>query len=300
MDKNHIDNAKKCPRCGYEAKTDQHYYRHLNRKKPCGVLPNVAEGVENKCMYCNGVFANKYILKKHEGRCPIKNGGINKITDPVTKVNEELRIIKEEQKRKDEELAREREETRKKFEESLRREEELKAELAALRAIVMGRQTTPVVNNNTINIVGDNNRINFYLEPNSQFLKEGTNKTVLLKAIDKYGVGLPFQLVEAIWFNKNRPENHSIRHVKGNICEVQGEFGLETKDLTEVAKDVRDVVHDISVDLIRSVSDNSEHREFANNIRNNKCFHDVTTEREVENVRGKIVTGSKNIGWENK
>lgn len=268
-----------CNKCGKKFNLEHHLTRHNARKTPC-IKPNNG-GTEFKCGKCEKSYSTKYNLTKHQKICKAEKIKVNTVP---TNVEEQIRLMTEEIKQLKEERA--------------RKDEEQNAEIAALKTLIMEKAvvSAPVINN-TVNIVGNNNRVNCYFAPNTKYLIDNQSaRDILIAAINKYGVQLPFHLIQPIWFNINHPENHSIRHIKGNIYQVQDDFGVQAKDLNEVAKDVRNVVHDISSDLICSVSDNREHREFANNIRNNKCFQDATTEKEIENVRENIVAGSKNIG----
>lgn len=280
--------AKKCARCGYTTASDQHYHRHINRKKPCGIVEN--KGGDNRCIQCNRVFANKYVLKKHDGRCPIKHGGIAAIPDPNVRLAEQVRIMAEEQKRKDEEREKEKEEQK-------RKDEEKDREMAELRAMIKDMISRPaVVNVGTVNNGPVTNIIvNTFDNPNYQHWMEKTASANIRAAIEKHLMALPIELVTPLWFNLNHPENHSVivDPKKPTVCKVFGEHGWELRDTAESANDLRKLACDVARKLIREHA--PDIKGISGGIEDKKYSQGVGTQQDNATIIKKMILGSQLI-----
>jgi hypothetical protein len=163
----------KCDKCCKQFNSVSALSRHINRKTSCEPIQGDLHNPPGRhgCRFCYKAFKTKYILKTHYRTCKVKHGGIAILF--------------------------------KKLEERDRQVIEMAAEIKQLKFA----QTTPVTNSNNQTIHGNNNNqvqitLNSYKSPNMDDVKlvlEDMMQTNILKA-----------LMQSIYFNPNKPENHSI------------------------------------------------------------------------------------------
>lgn len=94
-----------CDKCGKKFKLEHHLKQHNARKTPC-IKPQNIIG-KFKCIYCNRDYSRQPNLTKHQKLCKMKHGGVEKIPDPNVRLEEQIRILKEEREKEKEEQKRE-------------------------------------------------------------------------------------------------------------------------------------------------------------------------------------------------
>lgn len=129
-----------CERCGAFFKMRKHLDQHKRRTTPCGIIED--KGGNNRCVYCNKTYSNKYNLAQHSKICNMKGYRSVKAKDIATQLVEQMKIMREKE-----------EEWRKEKEKRDREIAEIKAKLDELLA-------RPVINVNNIN----NGPVNIYTQ----------------------------------------------------------------------------------------------------------------------------------------
>jgi hypothetical protein len=230
----------------------------------------------------------------------MKNGGVAEIPNPAARLAEQMRIMQEEQRKKDEEqkekdeiIAREREETRKKF-------DELQAAFAQKIAELeekLSKQQPAAVNNGTIINTGPVNIntgpvvvFNYYGAPNFDYLLKYPEDTI--NQVNKYGIRLPENLVNPIYFNKNHPENISVHCINESTGEfyVYGREGWEYADAATVMEKVRLVSYQCAQKMIAAHCTREDHLTYGRRLKNYESVHDADTQRELRDMRSVIVS----------
>jgi hypothetical protein len=178
---------------------------HKNRKTPCLIREVKPENANNpnRCIYCNKIFAKPSNLTKHHKICKIKNGGMEILVDKV-KQEQEIRILKEQDRAKDvkiQELIKQNEEMIERARRMELKIEEISKQLT-VPAVIQPPQIVNV-NNGVVNNININVKINDYRRPAVEKVK------LFLEDIER-AKALPALLFDKIWFNKEIPENHSI------------------------------------------------------------------------------------------
>lgn len=278
-----VINLKLCEKCGKNFKTEQALTRHKNRKNPCVVviaIPHVQNNI-NLCLYCNKIYSRKPNLVKHQKTCKVKNGNVEHLPQ-AAKLEEKIRIIEEE-------LVKEKKEHVRREEERLKDKEQL-AELIAQIKILAGKSTVTNITNNN-GPINNNIVINFYTEPNVDFLME-----ILLKLLRMCGLGMPLLLINKIWFNEEHPENISVHCVneKSGKYYVNDLLGWEMKDANEVATRMRAAAFAASQRLMKSIGGLSkEDNEQISLLGTLKDANNEYTRGDIDDIRKKVVAGKE-------
>jgi uncharacterized C2H2 Zn-finger protein len=211
-----VDN--KCYNCGKMFKLTKDLIRHKNRKTPC-LIREIADDQKlnpNRCIYCNKIFNKAANLTRHLSICKIKNGGMEILVDKVVyeqkfrALEEQNQMIKDENNKKDnriKELEDQLEDVWTRFEEV---EEKIKAttQVVGQGAIVVNGN---VQNNNNIQIqqIQQIQQINIHINDYDKPSLVGVMPTPEELA-QSSGEPLIWSSLRRIFFDKSRPENHSV------------------------------------------------------------------------------------------
>jgi hypothetical protein len=175
-----------CYNCGKTFKYPALLERHKRRKTPCIIQDVPHDDIEpNRCRFCNKAYKQKYNLTKHYKTCVIKNGGMEILMRKVSK-DERLENKKIEEVTHNLLLS-------------------MMDEIKSLRTKIDNMSSLHSTNFNTQNNAPhnfNNTIINNYLSPNVQ------NLILDPKTIDNYS-NLSYAVLDHIYFNPERPENHS-------------------------------------------------------------------------------------------
>jgi hypothetical protein len=187
-----IKDNKHCYNCDKTFKCPSDLIRHKNRKTPCLIqeIPDTDTG-QDRCKFCNKAYKYHRSLIRHYKSCAIKNGGMEILAH---KVNREEQIghtniikcmfdlVKSQQ-------------------EQMNRMEKKIQELSTSKNITTNSHNTQNIQQNYSmqNFV----TINSYKSPSTEGL------TLSSIDIDNH-TKIAYSLIEKIYFNPDRPENHSI------------------------------------------------------------------------------------------
>jgi hypothetical protein len=199
-----VEVDRHCFSCNKSFRNPSDLARHKIRKTPC-LIQDIPDNdtAENRCKFCNKAFATKYTLKKHYSRCKIKNNGIGILFNKIRR-DEELGVLKEQNKHTismNETLL-----------EMVKTQQDEIKELKLLAKHVISTITdiTNNTNNSHNNIMKNSNNtitqniiINSYKDPNTEGLVLSTKDIYECEKISH-------ALIDKIYFNPERPENHSI------------------------------------------------------------------------------------------
>jgi hypothetical protein len=187
-----------CFSCGKTFKKPSDFKRHQNRKTPC-VIREVDLAAKHRCKFCNRVYKYARNLSTHYKKCKIKNGGQHILLDKLQREHEMKIAMMGKRLERGERRERRRD---KQMQKMVAKIEQLEANQnntvnngnAANNAVINGIQGN---NNNQVQIT-----MNSYKSPNMDDIKlvlEDMMQTNILKA-----------LIQSIYFNPDKPENHSI------------------------------------------------------------------------------------------
>jgi hypothetical protein len=184
---NDIKEDRHCFSCGKTFKRPSEYERHKNRKTPC-LIQDVPDNdiVENRCKFCNRPYKHASNLSRHYQKCAIKNGGMDIL---AIKVKREEDI---EQKNKINMMI-----------EKMENLEKIMKDQAQTIEKLSNNIVNNIVNSNNTTNIQNNIVINSYKDPNTDGL------VLSSKDIDSH-VKIAYALIDKIYFNPERPENHSI------------------------------------------------------------------------------------------
>jgi hypothetical protein len=175
------DRVIKCDKCDKLFKTVTILRKHENRKTSCApIKSNPANPLgKNGCRFCYKLMSNKYTLRNHYKTCKIKNGGVELLFNKLEEHHRELTTVTQENAL-------------------------IRAELKQLKESMSkpSNQVNTLGNNNTITTNQAYVTINNYKTPNLDDIKVALRdllKDKLLKTV-----------MESIYFNPSKPENHSI------------------------------------------------------------------------------------------
>ena len=176
-----------CIKCDKTFRDITSMRRHQNRKTSCEPINGdpTAPMGDNTCRFCCKKFKSKYTLKSHYSTCNIKNGGINILFKKIKKMEERVADLELENKK-------------------------LKTNTLANSNNINNNNTN---SNNTVNIV-----LNSYKNPNM----EGIN---ISNEDIRQGSSVLGTVMESIFFNPEKPENHSVllQNVKKQLVAVYDE-----------------------------------------------------------------------------
>jgi hypothetical protein len=170
-----------CNNCGQEFRYPAGLRRHLQNKKPCGttIVPNDANF---PCMYCKRSYKHKHSLVRHYKSCKVKNADKKTILDKLKQEHE----------------------TRLKYEKTISDMQagfnKMVAKFDSLEAKIQESKTSTTVNSN--NNSNNNITINNYKTPDISDLNVDLSTLTNSKLIKS--------IMEAIYFNPDKPENHCI------------------------------------------------------------------------------------------
>lgn len=136
---------RQCPKCRHVFRDPSTLRRHLGRKRPCALVVDEDDGVEEKpgggcrCRFCGRVYSSEWNVRRHLKSCPIAARGERGMDDLYAHVLEKTRRAREVEQAAAQEV------------ESLRAQlEETRLQLAAGH---------PATESAAINIQGDNARV---------------------------------------------------------------------------------------------------------------------------------------------
>jgi hypothetical protein len=171
-----------CFPCGKTFRTPSEFERHKKRKTPC-VIENIPKNnaAAYRCHFCNKPYKYKQSLTRHYKKCKIRNGGKHILFEKLQREHDLMKL-----------------QMGKQMEQMEKRMDKLTAENKQLRVV-----------NNGQAIQGDNNTqvqftLNSYKKPDMKDIK------LSLKSLIEDGTILK-TLMESIYYNPAKPENHSIQ-----------------------------------------------------------------------------------------
>ncbi|MCK9609179.1 MAG: hypothetical protein M0R33_22315 [Methylomonas sp.] len=206
-----------CGDCGKRFKSQYFLARHQNKKRPCIVrnLTSVEILDPLRCEYCRNLFSTKGNLSAHQRQCSKRKSE----SDILLEQNKELEakilaarsVITENQSKIDHNLRRIDAIAQQKAQQCINRE--AKRDELVHRVNKFKRKDTALfapADSST------RHQINDYTRPNISYLwiirDLETNKSVFAKWIDeKHYLNVVMAIIKYIWFNKDHPENQSIR-----------------------------------------------------------------------------------------
>jgi hypothetical protein len=204
------EDDKHCFSCGKTFIRKNDYERHKRRKTPCLIQKIPENDTElNRCKFCNKAYKHNYTLTRHYKTCVIKNGGMDILVNKVKREEEieQAKIIQNMMS------------MMKTMEKKLDEQSKTINELLDKNHLSNYTQNNAPHNFN-------NTTINNYLTPNVQ------NLILDPKTIDNYS-NLSYAVLDHIYFNPCRPENHSfyISNKKEKELMVYTNQGLLKPDL---------------------------------------------------------------------
>jgi Zinc finger, C2H2 type len=255
-----INDNKTCYNCGKIFRTPAEFERHKKRKTPCLIREIKPEDKNNplRCIYCNKVFSKANNLNQHNGRCKIKNGGLQTLHDKV-KHEEEIRILKEKQELQ----VQESKDIKEMMSQMKAKIDALEAQNKELKAGTIvntgnGNINGNVVNNNIVNNTINNTvniHINNYDKPNVEHLK---NLDTFKKLFNYEMSGTPIALVEKIWYDPEHPENIAIHLVNKKTGETL--VVINGKWVTDNISNIIPMIRHITYELTQSIMVNNFER----------------------------------------
>jgi hypothetical protein len=214
----------------------------------------------------------------------MKNGGIAEIPNPNLRLEEQLRIMAEEQKKKDDEQKRkddeqkrkeeEREKEREREKEEQRKEKEkYEKDMAELRnmmkeMLTQKQQAVGAPINNTLNgnVTVNNNItvvINNYNEPKVDHLLEFNTFRKIFGSADN---DLPLQMIFQTYFDPSHPENASIHLLDGETKRVlaMANGGWRTFAMDNIILQMREIGYKYAFEgcKLHLDSEVKEHRDY--------------------------------------
>jgi hypothetical protein len=186
-----INEDRHCFSCGKTFSKPFYYERHKNRKTPC-LIQDIPENDNAvlRCKFCNKTYKHNYTLNRHYKTCKIKNGGMDILVKKVQREEElEQKVM---------------------LNTLLKKVEFMEQKIHDLTTTANSNNTNNT--NNTINTnntqintnnITQNITINSYKDPNTEGI------TLSPVDIDNHE-RIAYALIDKIYFNPEKPENHSI------------------------------------------------------------------------------------------
>lgn len=288
-------NEFRCYNCGKQFKKPSDFERHKNRKTPCLIRELAPENIKhpNRCIYCNKIFSTAGNLKRHHGKCKVKNGGMQTLHDKV-RHEEDIRIMREENTQNTNKIM--------DVLSAMKIElEALREENKELRSHLHGASTNNISGGVVGSITGDNNtvtsntlNVNNYNNPNIEHLRNLDK----FAEIFKYEMaGTPMALVEKIWYDPEYPENsalHLVNKKNGELLVV-----VNGKWVTENAANIIPIIRHLVYELTQGMIANNYDRliNFSNDMVP-RCLEfnrkdEGSIKRDTEEIMQKMVDGRK-------
>ena len=184
---------KHCYNCGKTFARPALLLKHKNRKTPCLIQEVPEDDKElHRCKFCNRAYKHNFTLTRHYKVCKIKNGGMEIL----------MRKVSKEQENEQKDMIQQMMDMMKSQQEKMKKMEKTIETLTITNTIqgnhnIIDNSTKQITNQITNQVI-----INNYMTPNVKglVLKQNT--------IDSYST-LSCAVLDHIWFNPERPENHS-------------------------------------------------------------------------------------------
>lgn len=243
-----------CFSCGKTFSKPYYYERHKQRKTPC-LIQDVPENddAKNRCKFCNKTYKYKYTLTRHYKTCKIKNGGMKILAE---KIQREQAM---EQKKQLDNI-------------TVQMGQLLSLVKTQSEEIQKLKQNQFISTNNAMHNFGDNNTqninqskhitINNYMTPDISGLKLTDDR---INQYDK----LSCAVLDTIYFNPDRPENHSIYLVNKKDKTLMVYTGKPTEeckwklltsdgDRKRLATQLQNIIVKEGVELVNSIYESKE------------------------------------------